>query len=141
MPSVWSGTKLILRRTVSAHHDDVFTSRGDDRREAAGERRIGELLPGGEATDGGTVATVSADSTVVVCSVGGVVSAVVVVPTAVVDVVSVVEGRGTLEVGWGAGRRCCREWLIDPDVLHGDHAPASAVQPRLLREYRLQQTG
>jgi hypothetical protein len=30
---------------------------------------------------------------------------------------------------------------LDPDVLHGDHAPASAVRPRLLREYRLQQTG
>lgn len=30
---------------------------------------------------------------------------------------------------------------LDPDVLHGDQASASAVQPRLLREYRLQQTG
>jgi len=29
---------------------------------------------------------------------------------------------------------------LDPDVLHGDQASASAVQPRLLREYRLQQT-
>ncbi len=30
---------------------------------------------------------------------------------------------------------------LDPDVLHGDHTSTSAVQPRLLREYRLQQTG
>ncbi len=30
---------------------------------------------------------------------------------------------------------------LDPDVLHGDQASASAVQPRVLREYRLQQTG
>lgn len=30
---------------------------------------------------------------------------------------------------------------LDPDVLHGDHASASAIQPRLVREYRLQQTG
>jgi Protein of unknown function (DUF2442) len=30
---------------------------------------------------------------------------------------------------------------LDPDVLHGDRPSASAVQPRLLREYRLQQTG
>lgn len=30
---------------------------------------------------------------------------------------------------------------LDPDVLHGDQVSASAVQPRLLREYRLQQTG
>ena len=29
---------------------------------------------------------------------------------------------------------------LDPDVLHGDQAPAALVQPRLLREYRLQQT-
>lgn len=29
---------------------------------------------------------------------------------------------------------------LDPDVLHGDQVSASRVQPRLLREYRLQQT-
>jgi hypothetical protein len=29
---------------------------------------------------------------------------------------------------------------LDPDVLHGDDAPASAIQPRVAREYRLQQT-
>jgi Protein of unknown function (DUF2442) len=29
---------------------------------------------------------------------------------------------------------------LDPDVLHGDHTSTSAVQPRLLREYRFQQT-
>ena len=41
-----------------------------------------------------------------------------------------------------AGTVC---WLagvdLDPDVLHGDAATASAVQPRLVREYRLQQAG
>jgi hypothetical protein len=26
-------------------------------------------------------------------------------------------------------------------VLHGDHAAASAIQPRLLREFRLRQAG
>ncbi len=30
---------------------------------------------------------------------------------------------------------------LDPDVLHGDQHSASAVQPHVLREYRLQQTG
>ena len=29
---------------------------------------------------------------------------------------------------------------LDPDVLHGDQTAASAMQPQLLREYRLQQT-
>jgi hypothetical protein len=29
---------------------------------------------------------------------------------------------------------------LDPDVLHGDDASASVVQPRVAREYRLQQT-
>jgi hypothetical protein len=29
---------------------------------------------------------------------------------------------------------------LDPDVLHGDDASASAVHPRVVREYRLQQT-
>ena len=29
---------------------------------------------------------------------------------------------------------------LDPDVLHGDDASASVVQPHVLREYRLQQT-
>ncbi len=29
---------------------------------------------------------------------------------------------------------------LDPDVLHGEAAAASAVRPRLVREYRLQQT-
>ncbi len=28
----------------------------------------------------------------------------------------------------------------DPDVLHGDHTSASAIQPRLIREYRMRQT-
>ena len=27
---------------------------------------------------------------------------------------------------------------LDPDVLHGDHAPASGKAPRVIREYRLQ---
>jgi Protein of unknown function (DUF2442) len=30
---------------------------------------------------------------------------------------------------------------LDPDVLHGDQMCAPGVQPRLVREYRLQQTG
>ena len=30
---------------------------------------------------------------------------------------------------------------LDPDVLHGDDASASAIQPSVTREYRLQQTG
>lgn len=30
---------------------------------------------------------------------------------------------------------------LDPDVLHGDHAAASGIQPRLLREFRLRQAG
>ncbi len=30
---------------------------------------------------------------------------------------------------------------LDPDVLHGDQRSASAVQPHVRREYRLQQTG
>jgi len=30
---------------------------------------------------------------------------------------------------------------LDPDVLHGDQTSVSAVQPQLMREYRLQQTG
>ncbi len=30
---------------------------------------------------------------------------------------------------------------LDPDVLHGDHEAPAAMQPSLLREYRLQQTG
>lgn len=30
---------------------------------------------------------------------------------------------------------------LDPDILHGDQTSASAIQPRLVREYRLQQTG
>ena len=29
---------------------------------------------------------------------------------------------------------------LDPDVLHGDDASASAIQPRVAREYRLQRT-
>ena len=29
---------------------------------------------------------------------------------------------------------------LDPDVLHGDDASASAIQPQVVREYRLQQT-
>lgn len=30
---------------------------------------------------------------------------------------------------------------LDPDVLHGDHQPASGSPPRLIREYRLRPTG
>lgn len=30
---------------------------------------------------------------------------------------------------------------LDPDVLHGDQQSATATQPRLLREYRLECTG
>ena len=30
---------------------------------------------------------------------------------------------------------------LDPDVLHGDHAPASGQGPTVIREYRLQETG
>lgn len=30
---------------------------------------------------------------------------------------------------------------LDPDVLHGDHEPASGEPPQLLREYRLRPTG
>jgi hypothetical protein len=41
-----------------------------------------------------------------------------------------------------AGTLCWPNGIdLDPDVLHGDQVSASAVQPRLLREYRLQQTG
>ncbi len=30
---------------------------------------------------------------------------------------------------------------LDPDVLHGDHPPASGSAPTVLREYTLRQTG
>jgi uncharacterized protein DUF2442 len=41
-----------------------------------------------------------------------------------------------------AGTLCWPNGIdLDPDVLHGDQISASAVLPRLLREYRLQQTG
>lgn len=30
---------------------------------------------------------------------------------------------------------------LDPDVLHGDREPATGPAPRVVREYRLQQTG
>jgi hypothetical protein len=30
---------------------------------------------------------------------------------------------------------------LDPDVLHGDHQPASGNPPTVVREYRLQQAG
>ena len=41
-----------------------------------------------------------------------------------------------------AGTVCWRAGVdLDPDVLHGDAAAASAVQPRLVSEYRLQQAG
>jgi hypothetical protein len=52
----------------------------------------------------------------------------VVFATATVD-----EAAGT--VSWPVGID------LDPDVLHGDREPASTPAPRLLREYRLQQTG
>jgi len=29
---------------------------------------------------------------------------------------------------------------LDPDVLHGDAAPATAMAPRVIREYRLEQS-
>lgn len=36
-------------------------------------------------------------------------------------------------------------WLdgidLDPDVLHGDHEPANGPAAKVLREYRLQETG
>ncbi len=38
-------------------------------------------------------------------------------------------------VRWAAGID------LDPDVLHGDPAAAQALQPRLVREYRVQQAG
>ena len=38
-------------------------------------------------------------------------------------------------VGWPTGID------LDPDVLHGDREPASGQQPRVVREYRLQETG
>jgi hypothetical protein len=41
-----------------------------------------------------------------------------------------------------AGTICCPNGTdLDPDVLHGDHPSASVVQPHIVREYRLQQTG
>jgi hypothetical protein len=41
-----------------------------------------------------------------------------------------------------AGTVCWSNGIdLDPDVLHGDQPSASAIHPRLLREYRLQQTG
>jgi len=30
---------------------------------------------------------------------------------------------------------------LDPDVLHGDHSPATGQSPHVLREYTLRQTG
>ena len=40
-----------------------------------------------------------------------------------------------------AGTVCWSNGIdFDPDVLHGDHTSASAIQPRLIREYRMQQT-
>jgi len=37
-----------------------------------------------------------------------------------------------------AGTVCWANGIdLDPDVLHGDHLSASAIQPRLLREYRM----
>jgi len=38
-------------------------------------------------------------------------------------------------VGWANGID------LDPDVLHGDDTSASVIQPRLIREYRMQETG
>lgn len=41
-----------------------------------------------------------------------------------------------------AGTICWANGIdLDPDVLHGDHAAAPIVQPHLVREYRLQETG
>jgi len=41
-----------------------------------------------------------------------------------------------------AGTVCWSNGIdLDPDVLHGDQNSAAAIHPRLLREYRLQQTG
>ncbi len=40
-----------------------------------------------------------------------------------------------------AGTVCWPDGIdLDPDVLHGDRAPASLEGPRLIREYRLQQS-
>lgn len=41
-----------------------------------------------------------------------------------------------------AGTVCWANGIdLDPDVLHGDDTSASAIQPSLIREYRMQQTG
>ncbi len=41
-----------------------------------------------------------------------------------------------------AGTVCWANGIdLDPDVLHGDDTSASAIQPRLIREYRMQETG
>ncbi|HWL43308.1 MAG TPA: DUF2442 domain-containing protein [Ilumatobacter sp.] len=40
-----------------------------------------------------------------------------------------------------AGTVCWSNGIdLDPDVLHGDQTSVAAIHPRLLREYRLQQT-
>lgn len=47
-----------------------------------------------------------------------------------------------VEVDSVAGTICWPNGIdLDPDVLHGDYVSASAGQPDVLREFRLQQTG
>jgi len=47
-----------------------------------------------------------------------------------------------VSVDAAAGTVCWANGIdLDPDVLHGDDTSASAIQPRLIREYRMQQTG
>ncbi len=49
---------------------------------------------------------------------------------------------GGVTVDLIAGTVCWPNGIdLDPDVLHGDHASASDVSPRVVREYRLQATG
>lgn len=49
---------------------------------------------------------------------------------------------GKVKVDEIAGTICWPNGVdLDPDVLHGDHVPASGKPPSLLREYRLRPTG
>ena len=49
---------------------------------------------------------------------------------------------GEVEVDEIAGTICWPNGVdLDPDVLHGDHEPATGRPPLLLKEYRLRPTG
>lgn len=49
---------------------------------------------------------------------------------------------GQVTVDGVAGTVCWPNGVdLDPDVLHGDHEPASGSPPVLLKEYRLRPTG